>query len=199
MQSGRLLKTLWGHDEYVTSVRFSPDGNRLVSTSGDNTMTMFSVAGGSFTPRQGSILLWDAKRIKLWDLGNRNEDCTLSDSGSSARCIAFSPDGKLLATGNYNQTIKIWDSQTGKEIRTLDGHQRQLEGIEFNNGGSLLRSSDVTGTQLIWEIETGNKINSDAIFAIVPSQNKSLDGRWLAVPNGNSVTLIDLEFKNTAE
>src|SRR5262249_47827973 len=44
-------------------------------------------------------------------------------------CAAFSPDGKLLASGGLDHLIRFWDPATGKEVRKLQGHTRMVEGV----------------------------------------------------------------------
>ncbi|AFZ13498.1 WD40 repeat-containing protein [Crinalium epipsammum PCC 9333] len=81
---GREYNRLEGHDNYVISVSFSPDGKTLASSSADCT-------------------------IKLWDVETGKEIRTLTGHEDSVSSVSFSPDGKTLASGSSDKTIKLWD------------------------------------------------------------------------------------------
>ncbi|MCH7799304.1 MAG: protein kinase [Planctomycetes bacterium] len=80
----RSVATLRGHTAYVLSVAFSPDGARLATGSGDNT-------------------------VKLWDAATGEEIMTLRGHTAGVTSVAFSPDGARLATGSDDNTVKLWD------------------------------------------------------------------------------------------
>jgi WD40 repeat protein len=57
--------------------------------------------------------------------------------------IAFSPDGKTLATGGYDYEIALWELGTGKERKTLEGHKEDILSVAFSpDGKTLARASD---------------------------------------------------------
>ena len=65
---------------------FSPDGKRIVSSSGDST-------------------------LKFWDAESGQEMLTLKGHSSSVRSVSFSPDGKRIVSGSFDKTVKIWDGR----------------------------------------------------------------------------------------
>src|SRR5262245_11648702 len=65
----------------------------------------------------------------------------LTGHGAPVNCLAFSPDGKLLASGSVAKSIKIWDLATGKEIFTLQGHARPVLSLAFSPDGKTLASA----------------------------------------------------------
>lgn len=82
-----LNRYLSGHSESVNSVAFGPDGNALVSGSGDTT-----------------IILWDVR-----DPQAPSQLSTLQGHSNTVESVALSPDGKTLASGSDDSTIILWD------------------------------------------------------------------------------------------
>jgi WD40 repeat protein len=72
--------------------------------------------------------------------------------------VAFSPDGKRIASVGGAAAIKLWDSATGKELRTLTGHSGGLGLIAFSSDGTLLASGGRDRTVRIWEVESGRTL-----------------------------------------
>src|SRR5262249_34006288 len=65
--------------------------------------------------------------------------------------VAFSPDGKRLATASADGTAKVWDAATGQETLTLRGHTVALTSVAFSADGQRLATADVDGTVKIWD------------------------------------------------
>jgi WD40 repeat protein/serine/threonine protein kinase len=103
-QTGQELFSLKGHSNTVVSVAFSPDGKRLASGSADP---------GSGLADPGSPLLGE---LKVWDAQTGQELYTLK---GSSRCVAFSPDGKRLASASGSGELKVWDAETSKELLAI--------------------------------------------------------------------------------
>ena len=95
--SGRELLTLKGHSAPISSVAFSPDGQRIVTGSGDQT-------------------------AKVWEAASGRELLTLKGHSNAIRSVAFSPDGQRIVTGSWDQTAKVWEAASGRELLTLKGH-----------------------------------------------------------------------------
>jgi WD40 repeat protein len=69
--------------------------------------------------------------------------------------VSFSPDGKTLASGSYDNTIKLWNVETGKEIRTLSGHNDSVISVSFSPDGKTLASGSDDKTIKLWNGEYG--------------------------------------------
>ena len=78
----------------------------------------------------------------------------------SLYAAALSPDGKLLATGSYDQQIKLWDAQTGKELRTLTGHNDAIFDLAFHPDGKILASASADRTVKLWDVASGQRLDT---------------------------------------
>ncbi|HTZ20028.1 MAG TPA: twin-arginine translocation signal domain-containing protein, partial [Opitutaceae bacterium] len=103
------------HSASIYSVAFSPDGKRLASGSGDQT-------------------------IKLWDVVSGELQRTLNGHKDPVASVAFSPDGQLLASGSWDKTIKLWAVVSGELQRTQTGHVSKVHSVAFSPDGKLLAS-----------------------------------------------------------
>lgn len=71
--------------------------------------------------------------------------------------LAFSPDGKVLASGGSDNRIRLWDPDTGKEVRTLEGHKGSVNCIALSADGRWLASGSQDNTLRLWEVSTGKE------------------------------------------
>jgi len=100
---------------------------------------------------------------------------------SGVNSIAFSPDGKYLASASFDKTIKIWDIKAGKEIKTLTGHKSSVLSVAFSPDGKYLASGSVDETIKIWDIKAGKEIKTlTGHKSSVISVAFSSDGKYLA-------------------
>ncbi|MCX7611000.1 MAG: serine/threonine protein kinase [Ignavibacterium sp.] len=109
--------------------------------------------------------------------------------------VAFSPNGKILASGSGDKTIKLWDVQTGNLIRTLEGHNRWVTSVTFSPDGKILASGSVDKTIKLWDVETGELIRTlEGHNVDVWSVSFSPDGKILASGSmDNTIKLWNVE------
>ena len=177
----------------VTSLAFSGDG-RTLAVGGVDAKTnidiaaMMSGAMSGKKPKKGSPqpdpndLMKDLKveavgQVKLWDVSTGSELGAIKGHGRGVSKVAFSRDGKLLASAGTDNTIKIWDVAARTELRTLTGHTASIESIDFTPDGRLLASASEDGSTFLWDTKTG-----EHLLTLI-----SLDdgGEWMVVtPQG---------------
>ncbi len=66
--------------------------------------------------------------------------------------VAFSPDGRFLASGSSDPTIKLWEVATGKEVATLTGHEGSVMAVAFSPTMPLLASGSADLTVILWDL-----------------------------------------------
>ncbi len=72
------------------------------------------------------------------------------------RCVAFSPNGRIIASGGLDGVIRLWDPETGKDRGTLTGTVHQItEAMAFSPDGTLLVSTSEPGLVRLWDVATG--------------------------------------------
>src|SRR5439155_22020320 len=107
---------------------------------------------------------------------------TLKGHTEALYAVAFSPDGKLIATGSFDKTIKRWDL-SGKEIRTLGGppgHQNLVLAVAFSHNGQMLASGSSDNSTKIWDVPSNSPLREFAFAAPVLTVATSADGTKVA-------------------
>ena len=115
---------------------------------------------GGDEPTQQIIANWGISKIPKLTLSDKDDPNSHTDSIES---VAFSSDGKLLATGSWDKTAKIWDVATGTCIKTLSGlnqnnpnsHTDSIKSVAFSSDGKLLATGSWDKTAKIWDVSTG--------------------------------------------
>ena len=93
--------------------------------------------------------------------------------------VAFSPDGKYVASGSRDGTARVWEAQTGREIARMT-HEADVTALAFSPDGKYVASGSRDGTARVWEAQTGREIARMTHEADVTDLAFSPDGKYVA-------------------
>jgi len=173
-----------GHDDFVWSAAFSPDGKTALSGSLDLTMILWDVLSGkvirrfrgahtlpllstSFSP-DGKLAVsssFDGTFI-LWNVASGEQLKKFEASAEPVTWVAFSPDGKSLLSSSTDGILRLWDISTaldasiatGQLIRQFEGHNGAVNNVVFSPDGKTALSTSTDQTLILWDIATGQII-----------------------------------------
>ncbi len=114
------------HTHWVSSVAWSPDGQRLARASADKT-------------------------VKVWEARTGQELLILKGHTKGVQSVTWSSDGQRLASGSDDGTVKIWEARTGQELLTLKGDTNGVDSVTWSSDGQRLASNDGGQSVKVWE------------------------------------------------
>lgn len=119
--------------------------------------------GCDFT-RDNSLLAFedyfDSETVKIVDVKTKQIVTRLEAHPGKIKALAFTPNGRILASGSEDRVVRLWDAQTGSLVRALAGHTKGVEVVAFTPDGKLLVSASNDQTMRIWDVDTGRLLRS---------------------------------------
>jgi WD40 repeat protein/tetratricopeptide (TPR) repeat protein len=152
----------------VMSVRYSPDGKRIVSGAGN--------------PNGGET--------KVWDAATGQEIFTLKGHVGGVNSVAFSPDNLRIVTGSSDNTMKLWDAATGTELLALKGHLDGVTSVAFSPDGRRVVTGGVDTKVKVWDAESGQEVLALKTQGGVRSVAFSRDGDRVATGSDGQSTKV---------
>ncbi|MCP4687429.1 MAG: hypothetical protein GY859_05220, partial [Desulfobacterales bacterium] len=173
VETGELFSVKTGHQDAMNDVAFSADGKWCISGSSDG-------------------------QVRPWRLTGRTVDqLERTEHGSRVCQLAFSPDGKLLASGNFHYPISViaWDVETGLPIHVFPCPNITIKSVVIDLANRLLAAGSEGGDIWVWDLESERLVNEFSI------QNKkvtrlffdSTGQRLVSGAGGSEIQLWDLQ------
>ncbi len=192
VQSATALAVLQGHTWWVWQAVFSPDASQIVTSGQDGRAIVWSVVEGvdgvtckmltefsghdapvhtaRFSPtglevvsggEDGSLLVWKPADVQPVDLAARiaglpepKPACRALDGhDATVNDVAYSADGRLIASSGDDNVLKIWDASSGSLIKTLRGHGGRVRSCDFSPDGRFLVSGGHDAQAKVWSLD----------------------------------------------
>jgi len=109
---------------------------------------------------------------------------TLKGHLTWVRAVAFSSDGKTLASASDDGTVKLWNAGSGAVLQTLKGHSSSVQAVAFSPDGKMLASASYDNTVKLWDAGSGAVLQTLHVDSIVYTLAFSDDGTHLQTNRG---------------
>lgn len=216
LDSGTRTHALRGHDALVTSIAPTPDGARIVSTDADGVVQLWNVSDGmlartlaktggpvlsiAVAPQGEFFVLGGVGTVTLRRMDTGEIVWQRNGHGSMiVSDVVFTPDGKQLASGSWDNSVKVWETAKGGLVKALPGTNEAIFRIAISPNGRHLAATSRKGAVTIWSLQSGERETSlahpqGASHGIAFSP----DGRFLAVGtnDSNNQKLAPIHFWN---
>lgn len=179
IQTGRDSGTFIGHAGPIMGVCFV-GANYLCSASQDGRLSLWDIRGGHrievmcghsravqhcAANRSGKLIVSVSLdcSIKVWKGDNGKIQATMRTQGYNNKplnCIAFHPEGQLVAVGGWDTHVKIWDTLNQKRLKVLRGHRTSVQSCAYARSGRYIASASLDGEVRLWATKSGATIGT---------------------------------------
>jgi WD40 repeat protein len=225
-QTGGILRELRAHTGAVTDLAFSPNGSRLATVGKDRRIKVWDTStwnlllvlnnNGAVTEFRGVTFSRDGRylaagaylaakpphyQVAGWDATTGAEAFKLQGHVGMITAVAFSPDGKHLASSALDDSVRICDPTDPKNVTSLRQPQGLVSGLAYAPNGRQLISDSSDGKLRIWDAASGNVVRTlshptGSSIAVSPDGKRLAFGNraggvelWLLSETGDGVVL----------
>ncbi|NEQ19179.1 MAG: hypothetical protein F6K28_04675 [Microcoleus sp. SIO2G3] len=209
----------WQHTNGVNSVAFSPNGEKIVTGSNDQTVRLWDASTGkpigqplightngvnsvAFSPDGEKIVSSsDDKTVRLWDASTGKPiGQPLIGHTDRVLSVAFSPDGEKIVTGSNDQTVRLWYASTGEPIgQPLTGHTNGVSSVAFSPDGEKIATGSYDQTVRLWDATTGEPIGQPLIGHIDVVRSVAFSPNGEKIVTGSNDQTVRLWYASTGK
>jgi WD40 repeat protein len=164
-KTGKELKTFTGHTGQVYVARFTPDGKQIVSSGIDTVTRIWDVESGkqvrtlptgtcyglAVSPDGKYAVAAGSNPLVLWELATGNKVREFNGHTGVVVWIAFSKDGRTIASCSYDNTVRLWETRTGKFRLTVTNQNNSPRAVYFAPGGRHFATTGYDGSTRLYE------------------------------------------------
>jgi WD40 repeat protein len=155
-----------GHSGPVSDFAWSPNGDRIVSASGDCT-------------------------LRIWDGHDGRELRVLRGHEGPVRRCDYSPDGTQIVSASSDGTLRLWDGESGANLGTLIGHAGEVDACLYSPDGLKIVSAAADAKMIVWDVVRRAALCTYSLDLVPRALTWSPDGRRLAIGSrGGAIHLL---------
>jgi U4/U6 small nuclear ribonucleoprotein PRP4 len=186
LQGFELFGSQIASDRPVSTVRFSPSGDRIAVGTWSGTVKILDVPNledkillrghtdvvsgiswmpgatlpdSNISPSTVNLATGGGEgHINLWSLEKDTPLSTLSGHEGRVSRVDIHPSSRHLASASHDMTWRLWDIETSTELLLQEGHSREVHTVSFNTDGSLIASAGLDSVGRIWDVRTGRMV-----------------------------------------
>ncbi|KAG9389540.1 Protein tyrosine kinase [Carpediemonas membranifera] len=227
-RAGNCIRTITGNSNEVVAIAYTPDSTRVVTASKDKMLAVWDAESGAhrswmnnggficdiaISPDGSTVASAGDKTIKLWDLESGRQVIALEAHNDWVRGLAFSPDGKTLASCSDDKTVKLWRVSSFSTVKRVlsgqsylshkfQGHNKSVKCVQFVSDNILL-SAGMDGRVRVWSAESYDEVRVIGFDAYtrrgIDCLAVSPDGELVATASSFATNAIELWSVKTGE